>query len=37
MNIYFEEYLRTAAAKLTLGNDSLELCLWAVAFKTILT
>ena len=34
---YFEEHLRTAASELTLEGDCLELCLWTVAFKTILT
>ena len=33
-NTYFEEYLRTAASKLTLRSDCLKLCLW-IAFKTI--
>ena len=37
LNTYFEEHLRTAASELTLEINYLELCLWTVAFKTILT
>ena len=36
-NTYFEEHLRTAASKVTLGSDSLGLSFWRVAFETILT
>ena len=36
-NTYFEEHLRTAASKLTLKSDYLELCLWTVALKDVLT
>ena len=36
-NIYFEEYLRTAASEVTLGSDRLGLSFWTAAFKTILT
>ena len=36
-NTYFEEHLRTAASKVTLGSDYLGLSLWTVVLKTILT
>ena len=36
-DICFEKHLQTAALKLTLRSDCLELCFWTVPFKTILT
>ena len=36
-NTYFQEYPRMAVSELTLESYCLELCLWTVAFKTILT
>ena len=35
-NTHFEEHLPTAASKLSLWSDCLELCFW-IAFKPILT
>ena len=36
-NTYHEEHVRTTAAEVTLGIDSLGLSFWRVAFRTILT
>ena len=36
-NTYFQEYPRMDVSELTLESYCLELCLWTVAFKKILT
>ena len=35
-NTYFEEHLHTSVSELTLWSDSLEICCFRIAFKTIL-
>ena len=37
VRLCFEKHLKTAALKLTLRSDCLELCFWTVPFTTILT
>ena len=36
-NTYFKEHMHMVASELTLRSDCLELCVWTVTFKTILS